>query len=189
MPTLTARKSTPTFSEAVDIAHLTHLGEHPAMQPLFERRTALRKRLAAIREAHTAHRRRVYELRNVTDDFSAIAARKEAERRITDLEDEGGAAEAELRQLQATIETTEAAVKAELRPILAAAGVPVLTALVATLAQLAQVASDYETYSTRYQNILGDSALPTFGFNYLPACRTHAQETLTRLQQLAAPQG
>jgi hypothetical protein len=188
MRTATAKPPS-SATEAVDLAYLMHLGQHPVLKPLFERRTALRTRLAAIRQEHTVHRRRVYELRDVTNDFSAIATRKEAERRITDLEDEGGAAEAELRQLQVTIETTEAAVKVELRPLLAREGIPIMSSLIAALEQLATTSAAYEAYSARHRSIVGDGSLPSFGFDRLGACCTYAQEALARLQQLAAQEG
>jgi predicted RNase H-like nuclease (RuvC/YqgF family) len=187
MPIATKRPSTAT-GEAFDVHQMQHLGQHPAVQPLHEHRSALRRRLSALRQEHTKVRQQLYTMRS-GDDFSVQAMRRQMEKTIEQLEQDGASAEAELREVLVSIETAEAAARVELRPLLAQEGVPIVSALLVALEQLEVAATTYQAYSARYRNIVGDSSLPTFGFDRLGACCTYAQEALARLRQLAAREG
>lgn len=185
---LMTKKQPQTTVETSALLQLQRLNDHPALLPLVERRGAIKIRLDAIRQEHTRLVRAAYELQHDAD-FASQARKREIEDEKAQLEREGGALQSELQTLAPEIELVEAQVRAELAPVQAAAGVPVLEALVAAFEHLQAASQRYiEFRQACFRRSGGYMVQTDYGFIYLPNCINLARADLERLQKLAAQQ-
>lgn len=186
MALMTTKKQPQTPVETSALLQLERLTDHPRLAPLVARRATIKERLEVIRKEHLTLGREAYELQG-DPDFASQARRREIEDVKAALEREGGALQGELRTLQPEIELIEAQARAELAPVQAAEGVPVLQTLVAAFEHLQAASQRYIEYRQACFRRSGGYMVQTdYGFVYLPQCIGLARADLERLQTLAA---
>lgn len=184
---MTMMKTRPASTEAVDLTQIDHLNKHPALTPLFARRSELRARLDAVEEEGKALRRTLYGLRDDVT-FAGGVQRREVEDKLADRERAALSLETALRTLQVEVEAAGDRGKAELTPLLAGEGTAPVQELLDALERLAHIAPRVAAFSQRSRRLLGTSlaSLP-WTSPALDACIKQMQHMRERLQRLSAP--
>jgi chromosome segregation ATPase len=169
--------------EECDIRNLSHLNAHPALAPLYAKRGEIRERQHALAQDINGHAQALYRLQS-TQDFSAMVARRELQDKLEALERQGAALEAQLREVQQALEVSEEQVKAEMRPVLAREGVPIVEELLEVLDRLADVVQRYSAYGQRTHRLLNAHLVPMlWALAHIANCSEPLRRVLAKLQR------